>query len=70
MRSAVAGPQSSATVLALLPILAVGLGAGMGADPLGLLFGTATGRLLLCTGAVLDAAGVLWTLRLVERALR
>ena len=36
-----AGPQASAAVLAALPVLGVALGSAMGADPLGILFGTA-----------------------------
>jgi tight adherence protein B len=65
-----AGPQASAAVLAALPVLGVALGAAMGADPLGVLFGTPAGRLLLCLGVALDAAGVAWTMRLVARARR
>lgn len=68
--TAAAGPQASAAILAALPILGVGLGSAMGADPLGVLFGTAMGRLLLCLGVALDAAGVAWTIRLVARASR
>lgn len=67
---ALAGPRSSALVLALLPALGVLLGAGMGAHPLHFLFGSPAGRLLGCAGVVLDAAGVLWMRALLRRAER
>ncbi len=68
--AAVAGPQASAAVLALLPLLGVGLGSALGADPLGILFATGAGRVLLALGVLLDAAGVLWTLALIRGAQR
>jgi tight adherence protein B len=66
--AALAGPRSSALVLALLPALGVVLGAGMGAHPLQFLVGTPAGRLLCCVGVVLDALGVLWMRALLRRA--
>jgi tight adherence protein B len=68
LSSALAGPRSSAVLLALLPALGVALGAAMGADPAGVLLGTPIGRILLCAGAILDAAGVFWTERLISSA--
>jgi tight adherence protein B len=68
--TALAGPRSSALLLAGLPALGVGLGAAMGARPLAFLFGTAAGKALCCAGVVLDSAGVLWTARLMRRAER
>jgi tight adherence protein B len=67
---ALAGPRSSAALLAGLPVIGVALGAAMGARPLGFLFGTPPGRLVCCAGALLDAAGVIWTQRLMLRAER
>jgi tight adherence protein B len=67
---ALAGPRSSAALLAGLPVVGIALGAAMGARPLAFLFGTPQGRLVCCVGAVLDAAGVLWTQRLMQRAQR
>lgn len=69
VRAAVAGPASSAVLLALLPLLGAGLGAAMGADPIGVLLGTSAGRLLLCLAAVLDAGGVVWTQRMIQKAV-
>jgi tight adherence protein B len=66
--AAVAGPQASAIVLALLPLLGVALGTAMGASPVMVLFTTAIGRVLLCLGVVLDALGVVWTARLIAAA--
>ncbi len=70
IRTLVAGPQASATILALLPLLGMVLGSAIGADPIGVLFGTPAGRLLLCLGVVLDAGGLLWTMRLIDGAMR
>jgi tight adherence protein B len=68
--SALAAPRASAALLAGLPVLGVGLGAGLGAHPLATLLGSSGGRLLCCIGVALDAAGVLWTARLILRAER
>ncbi len=66
--SALAGPRSSAALLAALPALGIVLGTAMGGRPLAVLFDSAGGRWLLCVGVVLDAAGLLWTSRLVTSA--
>ncbi|PZS19890.1 MAG: hypothetical protein DLM57_02940 [Pseudonocardiales bacterium] len=67
---ALAGPNSSAALLAGLPVVGIALGAAMGARPLGFLLGAPGGRALCCVGVVLDAAGVLWTQQLTTRAQR
>ncbi len=69
LRTAVAAPRASATLLAGLPALALLMGSGMGADPWRVLTTTPTGRLLLLVGAGLEAAGLAWSARLVRRAL-
>lgn len=68
--AALAGPRSSATLLAGLPVLGIVLGLAMGAHPLHVLLDTGGGRLLLAGGVVLDAAGILWTARLISSAER
>ena len=68
--SALAGPRSSAALLAGLPVLGILLGTAMQAHPLGILFDTPGGRLLLCVGVLLDVAGVVWTGRLIVSAER
>lgn len=68
--SALAGPRSSAVLLAGLPVLGILLGVAMGADPLDVLLRSAGGRWLLCAGVLLDAAGIAWTSRLAAAAER
>jgi tight adherence protein B len=70
LRTAVAAPQASAALLASLPLLALAMGSGIGADPWHVLVGTPLGNLLLVLGAGLEAAGLTWSSRLVRRALR
>jgi tight adherence protein B len=68
VRGALAGAHASATVLAALPLLGLALGSAMGLHPLETLLHTKPGHLLCCLGALLEAAGVLWTARIVTRA--
>ena len=63
-----AGARSTAALLAVLPLLGIGLGAAMGAQPLHVLFGTGRGQVALLVGAGLDALGLLWTARIVAAA--
>jgi tight adherence protein B len=63
-----AGARSTAGLLAVLPVLGIGLGAAMGARPLTLLLGEPRGQLALVVGVVLEALGVLWTARIVAAA--
>jgi tight adherence protein B len=63
-----AGARSTAVLLAVLPLLGIGLGAAMGARPLHVLFGTGRGQVALLVGAGLDALGLLWTARIVAGA--
>ena len=70
LRSAVAGPRASATVLAGLPVLGLGMGSGVGADPWRVLTTTGTGSVLLVVGVALELAGTAWSARLVRRAVR
>jgi tight adherence protein B len=68
--AALAGPRSSATLLAGLPVLGIVLGLAMGAQPLHVLLDTGGGRLLLGAGVLLDAVGIVWTARLISSAER
>lgn len=63
-----AGARSTAGLLAVLPVLGIGLGVAMGADPLRTLLGNPRGQIALVVGAALQAAGVLWTARIVRSA--
>lgn len=67
---ALAGPRSSALMLAGLPALGLGLGVAMGANPFALLIGTPAGQMLCCIGIGFDVVGVVWTSELIRRAQR
>jgi tight adherence protein B len=70
LRSATAGARAGATVLAGLPLLGLAMGSGVGADPWGVLTTTPAGQALLLVGTGLEAAGLMWSRRLVQRAVR
>ncbi|MGY1795368.1 type II secretion system F family protein [Geodermatophilus sp. SYSU D00525] len=70
LRSVTAGPRASAALLAGLPLLALAMGSGIGADPWAVLTTTVPGQALLVAGVALEAAGLAWSARLVRRALR
>lgn len=63
-----AGARSTGTLLAVLPLLGIGLGAGMGAHPLTVLLAQPRGQLALVVGVLLEALGVLWTSRIIAAA--
>jgi tight adherence protein B len=66
--AALAGARSTGTLLAVLPLLGVGLGVGMGARPLTVLLAQPRGQLALVAGVLLEALGVLWTSRIIAAA--
>ncbi|MCX2732865.1 type II secretion system F family protein [Saccharopolyspora sp. NFXS83] len=65
-----AGPRSTAAVLAGLPLLGLALGQASGADPLAVLANGLLGQALLVAGVSLLCAGVVWTVRLTESVVR
>lgn len=65
---ALAGARSSAGLLAGLPVVGVLLGSAMQAQPLRVLFATATGHAVLLVGVCLESAGLGWTQWLTARA--
>lgn len=67
-QSALAGPRATVKLLGWLPFFGLGLGLLMGVDPLGILFGTSPGLTALAVGAVLIAAGRIWSNKLVAAA--
>lgn len=67
--AALAGPRSSATLLALLPLATLGLGETIGAQPFAVL-STPLGLLCLGSGLPLLAAGLAWTRLIARRAER
>jgi tight adherence protein B len=66
--AALSGARSTSTLLAVLPLLGIGLGAGMGAHPVRVLLGQPRGQLALVVGVVLEALGVFWTSRIIASA--
>lgn len=65
---ALAGPKSTASLLAWLPLLGVGLGMIVGADPLGFFLTQPIGRLILVLGLGFEVAGLFWVRHLVHLA--
>ncbi|MEY9875704.1 tight adherence protein B [Streptacidiphilus sp. MAP12-33] len=68
VRAELAGPRSTAVLLALLPVFGLALGAALGADPLQVLLHTTSGLVCLLVGAVLEYAGLAWTARIAHAA--
>ena len=63
----VAGPRMSGYVMAVLPLMGLALGVGMGANPFRILLLTPVGNILLLIGVFLTCAGLLWSARIVRR---
>lgn len=66
--AALQGPQATAVVLAVLPVAGLLLGSAMGADPIGYLFTTTLGGVLLIAGVGLTCGGFLWSRTIIEKA--
>jgi tight adherence protein B len=64
-----AGARATAAVLAALPLLGVGLGQLVGADPVGFLLSGGAGGGLLIVGVTLACVGLLWSDRITGRVL-
>lgn len=65
--NALAGARASARLLAILPLVGILFGAGLGVSPLGFLLGSWPGRTCLVTGIGLSLIGVTWTNRIADR---
>jgi len=65
-----AGPRTTARVLATLPLIGLVLGASLGLNTLGTLFGTRAGLICLLAGVGLWSAGQYWSTRLVRSVTR
>jgi tight adherence protein B len=68
VRAELAGPRASARLLAMLPVLGLLMGTGIGAHPVHVLLETTYGQLALCAGVALELAGLFWTDRIARRA--
>jgi tight adherence protein B len=64
-----AGARATAGVLAGLPVLGVGLGQLIGADPLRFLLSGGVGGWLLVIGSTLACCGLLWSDAITNRVL-
>jgi tight adherence protein B len=69
VRAQLAGPRATAAVLTTLPLLGIGLGQLIGADPIGVLRGGPLGQVLLVIGVALLAAGSAWSERILGSAV-
>jgi tight adherence protein B len=65
-----AGARTTAAVLAGLPLLGIGLGQLIGADPLRFLLSGGLGGWLLVVGVTLACAGLLWSDRITAGVLK
>ena len=65
---ALAGPQTSAQMLAWLPLVGVVLGSALGAEPLHFLFSTPAGLCVFFLGLACEIGGIVWIRRLSARA--
>ncbi|GAA2317747.1 type II secretion system F family protein [Streptomyces kunmingensis] len=68
LRAQLAGPWSTAVMLAGLPVLGLLLGSALGAQPLRVLLHTGAGVACLVVGGALEAAGMWWAVRIVRGA--
>ncbi|WP_424183941.1 type II secretion system F family protein [Actinokineospora sp. G85] len=69
VQARMAGPRSSAAVLAGLPAAGVLIGSAVGAAPLEVFKGSALGQVLLLLGVLLACAGTAWTARLTHQVV-
>ena len=63
------GARTTAVVLAGLPLLGIGLGELIGAQPVSFLVSTGAGGWLLVIGVTLACVGLLWSDRITGRVL-
>lgn len=68
LRAQLAGPRSTAVLLALLPVFGMVLGTTLGAHPATVLLHTPAGLACLVAGAFLEWAGLAWTARIIRAA--
>jgi tight adherence protein B len=69
LRAQLAGPRATATVLTALPLLGIGLGQLVGADPVGVLRSGLLGQTLLVVGVGLVTAGQAWSEQIFRSAV-
>jgi tight adherence protein B len=69
VEAGMAGARTTATVLAGLPVLGIGLGQLIGADPVGFLLSGGVGGWLLVIGVALACVGLIWSDRITGRVM-
>lgn len=70
VQSGVAPARATGRLMAVLPVVGLTMGSGMGADPITLLTGTVPGALCLAAGSMCACAGVAWVNRIATTAER
>ncbi|SIR94891.1 type II secretion system F family protein [Williamsia sterculiae] len=66
-RAALAGARATAMVLSALPLLGIGLGQAIGADPVAVLLGGGIGGILLVVGTGLVIGGQVWSEHIIGK---
>ena len=66
--ASLAAPRATARVLAALPVFGLALGAGLGGDPVGVLFETVLGAICLAVGSALAIGGLFWVEHIADAA--
>lgn len=66
--ASLAAPRATARVLAGLPVFGLALGAGLGGDPVGVVFGTMLGAICLAIGSTLAIGGLFWVEHIADTA--
>jgi tight adherence protein B len=69
VKAQLAGPRATAAVLTALPVLGIGLGQMIGADPIDVLRGGVLGQVLLVVGVALVTAGHAWSEHILRTAV-
>jgi tight adherence protein B len=70
LQAGMAGARATASILAALPVLGIGLGELVGAGPVRFLLGGGFGGYLLLAGTVFVCAGLWWADRITAAAVR
>lgn len=70
VQSGAAPARATGRLMAVLPVVGLTMGSGLGADPIALLTGTVPGALCLAAGTVCACAGVAWVNRIAAAAER
>lgn len=69
VRAQLAGPRATAGVLTALPLLGLGLGQLVGADPIAVLRDGVLGQVMLVVGVALAATGMAWSEHILRSAV-